>query len=195
MSADSILVPDLAVTFAEKRYLILRNLISAPNAQTLAAYVQKQAELGRLIHDKQVGSSLSAYADANIEKLLVKLQPALEQITGLSLFPTYSYYRFYNRGAELERHRDRPACEISLSLNLGQKPTTPWPLWIQYAGNSYGAELHPGDALLYRGIECVHWREPFQGDNAAQVFLHYVDANGPNAVWKFDKRPNLNIIK
>jgi len=25
----------------------------------------------------------------------------------------------------------------------------------------------------------------------AQVFMHYVDANGPYAEWKFDKRPLL----
>lgn len=186
---------ELATHFNQKRYLVLRNLISISVAKALYSYVQRQADLGRLTCDTQVHSSPSAYADPNMEKLLVVLQPKLEQIIRLSLFPTYSYYRFYKHGAELQRHRDRPACEISLSLNLGQDPSTPWLLWMQYAGESYGAELHPGDGILYRGIECDHWRETFEGNNAAQVFLHYVDANGPHATWKFDKRPTLNIIQ
>jgi hypothetical protein len=45
--------------------------------------------------------------------------------------------------------------------------------------------------LLYRGIECPHWREAFEGDRQVQVFLHYVDQKGPLADWKFDKRPVL----
>jgi hypothetical protein len=185
---------DLAFSFETKRYLLLRNLISVKVAEALHAYVRKQARSGRMYYDEQVNSSPSAYADYNTEKLLTTLQPILEQITGLSLFPTYSYYRLYGHGAELKRHCDRPACEISLSINLGQDPPTPWPLWVRYSGESYGAELLPGDALLYRGIECEHWRDPFPGNQAAQVFLHYVDANGPHALWKYDKRPRLNNI-
>jgi hypothetical protein len=52
--------------------------------------------------------------------------------------------------------------------------------------------LETGDALLYRGIDLPHWREPFQGIQAVQVFLFWVDQNGPHAEWKYDKRPRLN---
>lgn len=195
MQAQPFQLAEMVSTFEQKRYLVLRNLVSKRVAEALAAYVETQAKLGRLVYDPQVSSSPAYYADHNMENLLAKLQPVLERITGLSLFPTYSYYRFYVHRAELKRHCDRPACEISLSLNLGQDPPTPWPLWVQYREEPYRAELYPGDGLLYRGIECEHWREPFEGNNAAQVFLHYVDADGPNALWKFDKRPNLNIIQ
>lgn len=51
-----------------------------------------------------------------------------------------------------------------------------------------------GDAVLYRGCEVHHWRKKYkEGQWQAQVFLHYVDANGPHAEWKFDKRPGLNL--
>jgi hypothetical protein len=53
--------------------------------------------------------------------------------------------------------------------------------------------LRPGDALIYRGIELAHWREAFQGEKMAQVFLHYVDRNGPNAAEKFDGRAGLGV--
>jgi hypothetical protein len=53
-----------------------------------------------------------------------------------------------------------------------------------------------GDAIIYKGQEKVHWREPYkEGKWQAQVFLHYVDANGPNAEWKYDKRPKLSHHK
>jgi PKHD-type hydroxylase len=53
-----------------------------------------------------------------------------------------------------------------------------------------------GDAALYRGMDKVHWREPYkEGKWQAQVFLHYVDADGPHAEWKFDKRPKLSHHK
>ena len=50
--------------------------------------------------------------------------------------------------------------------------------------------LDEGDAVLYRGCELVHWRESYnEGTKQAQVFLHYVDANGPYTEWKNDKSP------
>jgi hypothetical protein len=40
-----------------------------------------------------------------------------------------------------------------------------------------------------------HWREEFKGTWQAQVFLHYVDQNGPHAEWKHDKREKLGVSK
>jgi hypothetical protein len=53
------------------------------------------------------------------------------------------------------------------------------------------ALLQPGDALLYRGHDCFHWRDAYAGQQLAQVFLHYVDRNGPHAAEKFDGRESL----
>ncbi len=53
-----------------------------------------------------------------------------------------------------------------------------------------------GDAVMYRGCDKWHWREPYiEGQWQAQVFLHYVDANGFYAEWKYDKRKSLGISK
>jgi hypothetical protein len=51
---------------------------------------------------------------------------------------------------------------------------------------------------VYRGCEVEHWREEFrapQGSYHVQVFLHYVDANGPYSEFKFDKRPFIGYNK
>ena len=37
--------------------------------------------------------------------------------------------------------------------------------------------LKPGDAVIYKGCDVKHWREPYEGDYHIQTF-HYVDANG-----------------
>ena len=41
-----------------------------------------------------------------------------------------------------------------------------------------------------------HWREPFEGKDCAQVFLHYNNAKGKDLlklIYKFDKRPMLGL--
>ena len=52
--------------------------------------------------------------------------------------------------------------------------------------------MNPGDGVLYPGI-IPHWREKFQGFWQTQVFLHYVDENGPHTSHKYDGRESLNI--
>ena len=111
------------------------------------------------------------------------------------MFPTYSYFRKYKRDDELRKHKDGPSCEISVSLYLEYEAATPWPLWIDGHEAPAAVPLQPGDAMLYKGVECAHWREPFEGDHLVQVFLHYVDQRGPYAEWKYDKRKSLAELR
>jgi hypothetical protein len=89
----------------------------------------------------------------------------------------------YTYLAELVKHKDRPSCEISVTIMIGSDKTK-WPIFIE--GNSI--ELNEGDAVIYLGCELEHWRDEFKGDWHAQVFMHYVDQNGPYSDFKFDKR-------
>jgi hypothetical protein len=87
----------------------------------------------------------------------------------------------------LKRHRDRPACEISFTLNLAKD--SDWPIYFQRPdGSETLVELNPGDAVLYLGCQADHWRNKFEGEEHVQVFLHYVRANGPKAWAFFDKQ-------
>ena len=133
------------------------------------------------------------YADTLMESLLLHLKPAMEQITGLSLLPTYSFLRIYETGAVLTRHKDRRACEISASVTLGYDAPEPWPLWLETHEEPRAITLHAGDMLVYKGRELPHWRERFDGNYWIQVFFHYVDANGPLASYKFDGRSALGV--
>jgi hypothetical protein len=86
--------------------------------------------------------------------------------------------RVYRPGAILEKHRDRPACEVSATLLVGANYEPTWPLFIE------GEQItqRPGEMAVYRGCEVEHWREPMTGPDDAyhvQLFVHYVDADGP----------------
>jgi len=94
--------------------------------------------------------------------------------------------RTWNPGSLATRGRRN-----SVTLNLGQAPDEPWPIYVERDAGTYEARLAPGDALLYRGCDCFHWREPYEGTRLAQAFLHYVDRNGPHAAEKFDRRRTL----
>ena len=113
-----------------------------------------------------------------METLLLKLQPIVEKETNLKLYPNYTYSRNYSKGDELLKHIDRSACEISTTLNLGGDP---WPIYLEPKKNKAIKKLY-------------HWREPFQGDECVQVFLHYSDikskAAKPNI---FDTKIHLGL--
>ena len=158
--------------------------------------------------DKQIPNTYSHYADMVMETLMMKVLPKMQQETGLELIPTYSYARIYKKGDILRRHKDRPSCEISTTVNLGGNP---WPIFIDGTGannvvDEYKNIIRPGapegtkvlldvgDMLVYSGCELEHWREPFDGDICGQVFLHYNHVNGPFAEKnKFDGRPMLGL--
>ena len=158
--------------------------------------------------DKQIPNTFSCYADMVMETLMMKVLPRMQQETGLNLCPTYSYARLYKQGDELKRHKDRPSCEISTTINLGGDP---WPIFIDGTGQDTVIDeyknihkpnapagtkvlLEVGDMLVYSGCELEHWREPFDGNICGQVFLHYNHVNGPFADKnKFDGRPMLGL--
>lgn len=179
--------------FRIHKYLVLRSLLKEPTLSFFYKYaVHLAASGGAARNDDQMPGTPSVYADPMMETLLEALRPHVEQATSLHLYPTYTYFRVYKPEDVLPKHTDRPSCEISLTLSLGYQAKKPWPIWIDGPSGAASVDLNPGDALLYRGIECAHWRTAFDGDHAAQVFLHYVDRNGPNAEWRFDKRERLN---
>jgi hypothetical protein len=180
-------------TFDRERYALMRALVVEPLRGFLWRYVLERETVGTMASDPDWPGTPVSYGDTVMEHMLERLRPQVEAATGRRLFPTYSYLRLYKNGNALRAHRDRPACEISLSLALGQEPSAPWPLWIRGTSGAHAVELQPGDAVLYRGMELEHWREPFPGDRLAQVFLHYVDQDGPCAEWKYDKREGLEM--
>jgi len=180
---------DHASIFKRDGYVVAHALLTDPTLTQAYQYACLMASAGKMrTDDYQAAGTPSAYGDFIMEGLLAKLLPDIERACGEALFPTYAYFRVYKRGDVLKEHTDRPSCEVSVSLCLGFEGEKPWPIWIKGPNGVLSADLRPGDALVYRGIDCPHWRDIFEGSRQAQVFLHYVCQNGPHAEWKFDKR-------
>tara|TARA_Y100000356_G_C11110958_1_gene209586 strand:- start:234 stop:644 length:411 start_codon:yes stop_codon:yes gene_type:complete len=114
------------------------------------------------------------FSDPIMESLMLQKRLLVQKQTGLELLPTYTYWRAYTKFSDLPKHKDRPSCEISVTVNMGSDGT-PWPIFM----DNTPLNLNPGDAAVYLGCEVEHWREEFQGDWCSQVFMHYVDKNGP----------------
>ena len=139
--------------------------------------------------DQQAPNSYSIYNYRQALELLCNSTNRVSEIVDEPVLPTYTYARVYKEGSVLKKHKDRPSCEVSLTLHLnGDKP---WTIWIKNKeGKNVCVELNPGDALLYLGCIATHWRDEFYGTWYAQMFMHYVRSNGPAAGVYFDKEKN-----
>ena len=193
------------MSFTKNKYQVIRQAIPKDLAnfvmnyfllqQDAVAYMLKNNIINKhnpLIgnwEDEQVPNAYAKYADWVMETLLQYVRPIMKQKTKLNLIPTYSYARIYNKGNILKKHKDRPSCEISTTLNLGGDH---WSIYLE----GIKVDLQQGDMLIYSGCELEHWREPFEGNFCVQVFLHYNHANGKFGQENlFDKRPILGIPK
>lgn len=172
----------------DNNYIYIPNFICKEEANSLANKLIEYSKLpgNHMANDPQAPNSLSMYNYLPFAKLLVKKIPDVSKILQEDALPTYSYTRIYTHGEVLERHRDRPACEISLTLNL--KKDTNWPIWFQKPnGEEISLELNQGDAVMYLGEISDHWRNAYQGQEHVQLFLHYVRAEGSKYWAVFDQ--------
>jgi hypothetical protein len=170
----------------QNNYLHVPRFISSNDATLLAKEFKAHCEKFDIQGDPQAPNSHAMYDHMPFVRLLVDKIPQVSDLLGEKVLPTYTYARLYKAGSELLRHRDRPACEISLTLNLSKD--SDWPIYFQRPdGSETCIELQPGDAVMYLGCQADHWREKFVGTECTQLFMHYVRSNGPKAWAYFDK--------
>ena len=214
----------MSTTFKKNKYVIIKKAVSKELTLFIYNYFRMKRQVSKILFDhryisrfetmfgiwgdSQVPNTYAHYADVAMETLMLKCQPLMEKATKLKLTPNYTYARFYEKGDILKRHKDRFSCEISTTLNLGGDP---WPIYLDPTGANYVIDerlnlvkpnapkgirvnLKPGDMLVYRGDLLEHWREPFEGQECAQVFLHYNNcATKGSQDNLFDKRISLGL--
>ena len=211
------------MSFQKNKYCVIKEAVPKQIAEFVYNYFMMKRQVARTLfdtryispfttefgvwNDEQVPNTYSHYSDIAMETLLLRCLPIMEKTTKLKLNPTYSYARIYKTGDILQRHKDRFSCEISTTLNLGGDS---WPIHLEPKknvgipdGKKYTASsnnkgisinLKPGDMLVYQGMVLEHWREEFQGDNCAQVFLHYNNQKSKDADKNiYDKRKHLGL--
>ena len=214
------------MSFKKDKYTIIRQAISKDLASFIANYFSMQKQVydtcmkaryfspfeNIIGHyedpvNGQIPNTYSQYSNIAMETLMLKCQPKMEEVTGLKLYPAYTYARIYKKGDELKRHKDRFSCEISTTMNLGGDD---WPIYLspnENVGIPNGKNITPesnakgvkvdlkqGDMLVYSGCELEHWRKPFKGKECIQVFLHYNNSRTPGSRDNmFDKRLHLGL--
>jgi len=174
-------------TLADNNYLVVPGFISSARAESLLQDFYVLERDGGWEKDPQAPNSPAIYNFKPFLELLCEKTPEISSLIEETALPTYCYARIYKGPEVLKRHRDRAACEVSVTLHLGGDAE--WPIFIQKPdGVKASVTLAPGDAMLYLGCVADHWREQYTGTNYSQVFMHYVRSNGPNAWAYFDKR-------
>lgn len=192
------------MAFSEDGYELVTNAVNGDLLEYLNTiidlheYVEtnmRASEKKQFPHcDPQIGSCFAWYGSYHSEALLVYLKAKIEKVVNLNLIPTYSYYRTYYYNSHLKPHKDRESCQYSATLCL-HKDLSHWPIYFERPDKSIVSyDLNAGDMVIYKGMDLLHWRDPFRGQKQKQMFLHYIDANGPYAnEWIFDGRPSLAL--
>ena len=164
--------------FERDGFIILKNHFTKDQCRALVERMFSLYRNGQLFKDRMCPLSDAVYGDPVFDEILQNCTVNIGDTVGKTLLPTNSYARIYRPEEELKKHKDRPACEISATITLGYESNTIWPIFF---GEDLGvsAILDVGDMAVYKGHEISHWRERFQGQWHVQVFLHYVDKNGP----------------
>jgi len=164
--------------------------------------------------DSQTNSLIFEHGDFLMETLMDMSTPVVEQNVGKKLWPTYSFFRIYDKGSDLKVHTDRPSCEYTVALCLGADPVDqPYEIFVGEKDDSSDYKYYddhnnfnryridfkfpmlPNNAVIFKGMEKIHWREKCTHDHFMTVFLHYVDQEGPYKEFKFDKRDMLGAKK
>lgn len=209
--------------FDKNGFLLIKNIwdpadlyVPVPNERGQINYWGKNVDQFDYIGDEaQVKGSLARYWHPKYRSIHNGIRLRLEQIIGKKLYNTYYYDRFYFPGQELNRHLDRDACEISITVNASTNLSTPWPIWLKTPdvyedetktvvkdpGKNVSLITNPGDGVLYKGCERPHWRDPMpteytrtwygkrvekKGLYYHQIFFHYVLQDGQRAHCAWD---------
>lgn len=168
--------------FNKNKALLIKDVVSPELAKFFTHALMRCSEYKNFATspDPQVPNALRVDHEPFFETLLERVWPLLEVIVDEELLPTYAYARLYRNGDVLEPHIDRPACEVSMTIQLGRSHHYAWPIHM----GDYRYDLAEGDGVVYKGCEVEHWREECRGPKdyySGQVFIHFVRKNGPFA--------------
>ena len=156
------------IDFEKNSYTVVKGLIEPEWCKTLYNYVGYSADRCGLkqkhdeekyreawdgtFQDKQCPGNYAHYGDPMMDSMMMAHGKKIEEVTGMTLAPSYTYYRMYLNGAILKRHKDRPSCEISATVCLDWDDSNceerkPWSIWIKNHEGEKAIDLEPGDAM------------------------------------------------
>jgi hypothetical protein len=166
--------------FRSLGYAAVGRLIHPFHISALRRYYRHQLRTGKLpLGDTQSPLRYTAYNDPVARFFHQQLTVAVTAFAGELVKPSYVYVASYQPGAILPKHVDREQCEFSVSLCLDYAPeprcATPRPLHLHKKSGKVTVFQAIGDALLYRGCQLPHSRDPLlEGHTSTSIFFHFV---------------------
>lgn len=191
--------------FQENNFVRLTSLLPERLQKVFSTYALMKKQYAFSPDTKIHPSVHGVYGDVLMESLLGHYTSYVEEATGLSLWPSYSYYRVYPSQVALEKKKGRASGEITAVMVLGHNYMEKkdsgycWKFHLEGPGKEgnteESAKVYPGDMLVFRGCAFDRWRELFdvaQGGWYVEVYFHYVQKDGVfGDVCKFDGRVDL----
>jgi hypothetical protein len=165
----------------EPGFATLEELVPPLFAAALRRYFRAIIQEGYIrLGDGQVASRYAMHNEPLAAWLHERIAPLVARAVPRPVKPSYSYLCAYVAGAVLGRHNDRPQCEYTLSLSIDATPDAAraraWPLCLDRGEDVVRVLLAPGDALLFRGRQLVHFRDELgPGRTATSLLLHFVN--------------------
>ncbi len=181
----------MAATFWRDGYRVVDALLTAEQCAFLRQGMDLSRRAGRMrvADNPAYRGPNNEYAPVAAQVLLGALTPRIAALVRRDLVPSFGFWRIYEHGALLNPHKDRTACEVSITIAIAGDPAEPiWPIGVtDLHGQDHSIALSPGAGLLYQGTKVRHWRAPLTGQHQYQMFLNYIVADGPFAAMAHDQ--------
>mgnify|MGYP001193544122 CR=1 FL=1 len=185
--------------FSKDGYCIIPNAVSKELCSFITQYARLKYKVAPNVYrskDDSLANIHREYGDPLMETLLQRLHSPVEQVTGMQLWPSLSFYYTYTRGNVLKKHKDRDSCEVVACLCIGSDAEYAqakkfWPIYLGLSDEDLPVCLHQGDLVLFKGKALDHWREAYEGEWFISSIFAFVEREGPNNYLKYDQRSYL----
>jgi hypothetical protein len=187
---DDNMMADYKAEFEKNGFVKIKGVLSPDMIEMYKAFIDISHLKG--IRKPEFGPYLGGNIDSidhNVldDSILLSCKHIIEKVWGIpNMVPSYAFSREYYKGSELKLHRDREACQYSISLTMCKMGEGSTPLWFSEnddKSNAIPVDLDEGDAIIFNGGSDYggkwHWRDPLEIDSLFQLFLHYVHPDTP----------------
>ncbi len=165
---------------AREGWVRLPGLLPAPLLASLQGYVNPLIAEGHLRFNDAQSRRYYRHSEAMTVWLHQQLEAGIQALVAEPIKRSYAFLGGYVAGSDLKPHVDREQCEYTLSITLdaepGRRRADAWPLGLtDRQGRRRWMRLAPGDAVLFKGRELPHYRDPLPaGSRSTSAFLHFV---------------------
>jgi hypothetical protein len=117
----------------------------------------------------------------------LKITPHVSKIVNKEIIPSFCFTRMYFNESTLNVHRDRKACEFTVShCHYGE----PWKIYI--LEDEFITKT--GTSICYEGIDKSHGRVTPLTHKALYSFYFWVEKDGKYDEFRYDEEPKMEKI-